>query len=284
MGQPTIGVNGLVTSWGTSGNDVYQLIEGPGCKPFSITFDENSPVLDSTAFASGGVNSHAHIIGLRDWTATISAKYPGTTPAIGNGGLVTFASGDVLHINAWELTIEASEFDITEFAATNRTDRLFRPGPYKWSGSFSGFIDSATATVGTTAAGTAAAAATFKITESGATDSSLGGSILITQVNAAVAVGSQNTKRYSFQGSGDLVHTFPSGLGLLSTSSPYTILPSAWDADADGVPDRTLTWQAYSGRTYAAAAFWKSLSFKVGVGDEILVDIGVRGAGAITRA
>lgn len=283
MGQPTIGASGLVTSWGTSGDDVYQLINA-GCKPFEITFDEQSPTIDSTAFAAGGVNSMTNIIGLRNWTATIRAKYPNTTPKIGNGGLVTYASGDVVHVKSWELTIENSEYDVTKFTTANVTDRIFRPGPYSWSGSYDGYIDSATSIGSTTSAGTGPASATFKLTEEGATDSSMAGSILVDAVSTVISVGQVNTKRYTFKGSGDITHTFPSGLGLLSTTSPYTIVPSAWDGDSDGVPDRTLTWQAYTGRTYAAAAWWKSLAIKVGVGEEIEVTIGVRGAGAITKA
>lgn len=281
MGQATIGANGLVTSWGSSGDDVYQLING-GMDCAEITFDDSSDVLDDTAFNGSGVSAMTQKAGLRSWTATITGFYPKTSKKVGNGGLVTFASGDVVHIKSWDMTIENSEYEITEFSGSNVTEKLFRPGPYKWSGSFEGYVDSAAAASRVTAAGTAASSATFKISEEGATDSQLAGNIFVNGLNVGIAVGSLNSKRYSYTGSGTVAHTFPTGLGLLSTTSPYTIVPSAWDADSDGVPDRTLTWQAYSGRTYAGAAWWKSIQITVGVGDLIKVVVSVRGAGAVT--
>lgn len=281
MGQATIGANGLVTSWGSSGDDVYQLING-GMDCAEITFDDSADVLDDTAFSGSGVSAMTQKAGLRSWTATITGFYPKTSKKVGNGGLVTFASGDVVHIKSWDMTIENSEYEITEFSASNVTEKLFRPGPYKWSGSFEGYVDSAAAASRVTAAGTAASAATFKISEEGATDSQLAGNIFVNGLNVGIAVGSLNSKRYSYTGSGTVAHTFPTGLGLLSTTSPYTIVPSAWDGDSDGVPDRTLTWQAYSGRTYAGAAWWKSIQITVGVGDLIKVVVSVRGAGAVT--
>lgn len=283
MGIATIGATGSVESWGESGDDVFQLV-GSAIAPMEFSLTQVGAQLDDTAFNSSGVSAMTGKVGLAEWTATLTGYYPRATKKIGNGGLVTFAAGDVLHVKGWNLNIEGTEIDITKFTGANVTDKIFRPGPYKWGGDYEGFVDSATAASNITAAGTAASAATFKATEEGAVDSSFSGNIYTNNLDIGVAVGSTNpnTKKYSFTGSGQLTHTYPTGLGLLGTSSPQLIVPSSWDKDGDGVPDRTLTLKADTGRTFVGAAFWKSISISTTLPDLIKVVVGVRGSGALT--
>lgn len=285
MGYATIGATGAVESWGSSGDDVFQLV-GSAIAPMEFSLDLSAAQLDDTAFDASGVSSMTQKAGLAEWTATITGYYPRATKKIGNGGLVTFAAGEVLHVKGWNLNIEAQEMDITEYAASPVLWKAFRPGLVKWGGDYEGYVDSGTNVAGITAAGTAASAATFKATEEGATDSSFSGSIFTHGLNVGVAVGANNpnTKKYSFTGSGSLVHTFPSGLGLLSTSSPHTIVIPKWDGDNDGVADRTLTLKADTGRTFAGAAFWKSISISNQLNDLIKIVVGIRGSGALTIA
>jgi len=283
MGYATIGATGSVESWGESGDDVFQLV-GSAIAPMEFSLTQVGAQLDDTAFNSSGISAMTSKVGLAEWTATLTGYYPRATKKIGNGGLVTFAAGDVLHVKGWNLNIEGSEIDITKFTGSNVTDKIFRPGPYKWSGDYEGFVDSATAAANITAAGTAASAATFKATEEGAVDSTFSGNIYTHNLDIGVVVGSQNpnTKKYSFTGSGQLTHTYPTGLGLLGTTSPQLITPSSWDKDGDGVPDRTLTLKADTGRTFAGAAFWKSISISTALPDLIKIVVGVRGSGALT--
>jgi len=285
MGYPTIGATGAVESWGTAGDDVYQLVSA-AIAPMEFSLDLSAAQLDDTAFSGSGVSAMTQKAGLAEWTATITGYYPRATKKIGNGGLVTFAAGEVLHVKGWDLNLEAQEIDITEFNTSPVLWKSFRPGPYKWGGNYEGYIDSGTNVAGLTAAGTAASSATFKASEEGATDSTFSGNIFTHGLNVGVAVGANNpnTKKYAFTGSGSLVHTFPSGLGLLGTSSPHTIIMPLWDGDGDGVADKTLTLKADSGRTYAGAAFWKSIGITVALPDLIKVVIGVRGSGALTIA
>lgn len=284
MGYPTIGAKGAVTSWGTSGDDVYQLLQAIGFAEANLSM--MAAQLDDTVFSGSGVSSMSQKAGLGEWTATLTGLYPKATKKIGNGGLVTYAAGDVLHIKGWNLNIETQEIDITEQASSPVLWKSYRPGVIKWGGDFEGHIDSGTNVSGVTPPGTAASAMTLKVTEEGATDSSLAGSAFIHAVDVGIQVGSTtpNTKKYQFTGSGDLTHTYPAGLGLTGTSSPSVIAPSSWDADGDGVGDRTLVFQADSGRTYTGNAFWRSISISNQLNDLIKIVVGIRGTGALTIA
>ena len=284
MGYATIGAKGAVTSWGSSGDDVYQLLQAIGFSEANLS--AMSAQLDDTVFSGSGVSSMSQKAGLGEWSVTLTGLYPKATRKLGNGGLVTYAAGEVLHVKGWNLNIETQELDITEQASSPVLWKAYRPGIIKWGGDFEGHVDSGTNVAGVTLAGTAASAMTLKVTEEGATDSSLSGSAFIHALDVGIQVGSTtpNTKKYAFTGSGDLTHTFPTGLGLTSTSSPAVIAPSSWDADSDGVADRSLVFQADSGRTFTGNAFWKSIAISNQLNDLIKIVVGIRGSGALTIA
>lgn len=279
MGYQTIGVTGAVTSWGASGADVHQLINA-GISPASISAEISSDGLDWTGL---GVSSAAMRAGLASWTATIVGRYPKTAPKVGNSGGVTFAGGYATWVRSWELTIEAGVHDITSQTGSAVLWRSFRPGLLSWSGSYECDIDSTTPLSPPTLASGVAGAATFKISEEGATDNTLAGDIIVTGLSQSVSAGEKNTASYSFSGSGVLTNTYASGMGLLSASaSPYAIGTPTWDVNGDGVPDVVLTWQSDTGRTYAGPAFWRSLRVSCPVDGLIEVTVGVQGAGALT--
>lgn len=283
MGYPTIGITGLVTSWGSSGADVHQLINA-GIAPFSISAQINTDSLDSTAFG-GSVSSRSVRTGLGSWTATITGRYPQASRRLGNSGLVTFASGYAALVRSWEIEASCNVHDITSLTGSAVLWRAFRPGLISWGGSYEAMIDSATSLALPTLVSGSAAAATFKISEEGATDNTLAGDIVTTGADIGIAVGDMNTVSYRFEGSGALTNTYASGMGLLSASaSPYAVVTPTWDVNGDGVPDVTLTWQADSGKTYAGPAFWRSLRVACPVDGMIEVTVGVQGAGAVTIA
>jgi len=283
MGYQTVGIEGLVTSWGTAGADVYQLINA-GIAPFKFSIQVSSDVLDVTAFAAG-LTSKANRAGLATWSGTITGRYPQATKKLGNSGSVTFAGGYAQHVRSWELELAADALDITEMSGSAVTWRAFRPGLIGWSGSYEARVDSATAVNLPTLASGSSGAATFKISEEGTTDNAFAGNIIVPELGVDVEVSALNTARYSFTGDGTLSNTYASTLGLLSASaSPYTVTTPSWDTNGDGTPDVSLVLQAASGRTFTGPAFWKSLRVSCPVDGLIEVSVGVQGAGALVLA
>lgn len=283
MGYQTVGMEGLVTSWGSAGADVYQLINA-GIAPFKFSINVTSDVLDVTAFAAGLV-SKANRAGMATWSGTITGRYPQAAKKLGNSGLVTFAGGYAQHVRSWELEAVADPLDITEMTGSAVLWRAFRPGLISWSGSYEARVDSATAVNLPTLVSGTSGSATFKISEEGTTDNALAGNIIVPSLGVEVEVSALNTARYAFTGDGNLSNTYASTMGLLSSSSsPYSVTTPTWDANGDGTPDVTLTLQAASGRTFAGPAFWKSLRVSVPIDGLIEVTVGVQGAGALTLA
>jgi hypothetical protein len=129
----------------------------------------------------------------------------------------------------------------------------------------------------------AAAAATFKFYEDGATDPSLSGSIGTPKLTQKVKVGDYSEVTYSFSGSGDLTQAAGTSLPGLTAASGAITKPT-WDINSDGTPDNTTVLTVATGRTYTFPSFWTKLSLSWKPDDVVRVTGTLRVAGSITAA
>ena len=141
------------------------------------TLNVNANEIDVTQATTGGVNMFSKINGLRDATVDFSGIWPRTSPLGAMSANVTFGSGYVQYVNAFNIDITWPEIDITKFTDVASTGwRTWMPGGTgMWSGSWTCKADNLTApsmpSIG------AAAAATFKFYEDGTPDPAISGSI-----------------------------------------------------------------------------------------------------------
>lgn len=278
MGYPTIGIEGQVTSWGSGSDDCAHLV-GTGILPASIRATIRSEALDRTGQGDGDFQLIQP--GLRSWTATIEAWFPRATRKPGNTGLVTLAGGYVYLVDRWELSIESESLDYTHFGQPDSTWTYHRPGRLRWSGSWRGRLDSASAPALPHAPAASAGTIVLKASEEGATDNEFTGGVYATSLDVDIPRGSGALNESSYQFSGS---------GALTVVGSANVLPAgvigipAWDADGDGLPDRTLVFQSSSGRTYTGAAFWRRIDIACAVGELIRVTVEVQGSGPLALA
>lgn len=260
---------GLVTSWTGTANSLL-IGSGSSVQP-EFTLNMNAPAEDVTAFLSGGVSYRKKLANIISWDATIKAYL--AVPRIGTTGLLTFTgmptSTTVVNAKSWEVNITNTPADTTAFASGGVTYRTFIPTINAWSASAVCYLDDTTSLV---APGAAAATATFKLFEDGATDATLTGDGFATQFGAPVKVGELTSVSYSIEGNGNLAATSGSTAWWLANAT--IALPVAG----------TLTLQSTTGKTYAGSAFYKSLKFACMVDGVITLDIGVQGSGTLTIA
>jgi hypothetical protein len=282
MGRRVTGIEGSVTSWGSSGQDGYHLIT-TALSHNQVSLAIEADDIDVTGDADTSKRSRT---GLRAWSGTIRGTTTRAARAIGNAGLVTFASGYATHVNEWAASFEANELDITDFDAADTTWRYWMPGKLvRVSGSYRGFIDAATGTalpVSPSASGTGSASATFGLTAA----NTFAGNIVTNKLDVDIPIGADGVQTYAYEWQADGDITVASGV-----SSPgNNILPTGtfdqftWDADADGVADLSMVVTSSSGRTYTGAAFLTGLSVTVPVGGLIEVSATFRGSGPLTVA
>ena len=263
---------GLVTSWAGTANG---LLVGSGSSgPSEFTLNMQAPEEDVTAFVSGGLNSMSYIPNLISWDGAIKCFL---NPAkIGSSGLLTFSgmptSTSVVNCKSWEVTLNSTPQDVTAFASGGVTTRSFIPTIYNWQGTAQCYLDGTTALV---APGAAAASATLKVAEDGATDPGFTGNAFATQFGAPVKVGSTTLVNYSLRGTGDLTATVGS-----STYATWWFAAAAIPLPVAG----SLVLQAVTSRTYTGSAFWKSLKISCMVDGVVTLDIGFQGTGALVIA
>jgi hypothetical protein len=262
MAGPTVGLTGVVTSWGSDTEFTYELVKDL-MRPNEFSLNMNNADLDTTPFTGPTVYGSA-LPGLREWSGSI-AGFLGTsgTPASdGIGGLVATAEYDLL-VRSWEITLTADALDVTNWTDLSARWKGYAPGIVRWSGTYEAIIDNATH-IGIPAA--AAGAATFTLSSG----NSWAGNIFTTQIGAAVRVGDVNVARFAFRGTGDVTFTGSNAgvrAGALAT-------PEA----------ESLVLTAYSGRTYTGNAFWTSIRTTCNIGDAIKTSVDFRGTGALTPA
>lgn len=251
-----------------------------GGLPHKFDFTFSADQIDMTA---QGDTNRRNRNGLLTGSGTITTYFPKSSRKIGASGNVTFASGEVFHVNEWNLSGDWGAQDITQMTGSNVLWRAFRPGYLgKFNGSFSGYVDSANAAVLPVDWTGSAAAATFKLTEEGGTDNELTCNILATELALGVDVGqdSLQSKRYSF--------VVDNALTVVGASNflPAGAMPMPqWYSSTPGIPDRNLVITLASGRTITcAAAYMSGFDVACKIGDLIEVTYKVQIAGAVTMA
>lgn len=271
MAGATAGILGLVTSWGSA--DFTTALISTNNKPASFTLSEKADIHDRTTFVtSTGATFGRNISGLHSWSGKISAHLG--TPQIGALGAVTFASGEVLFINEFDINITADMHDATAFTGSAVKWRSYVPGLVRATGSFSGYLDNAT-TIAHAGLDAGAAAATFDVI-AGGTGKTIGGNILLSDVEISVSPADINKKKYSFvfdsqvttAGSGTVLWAVDTGGGVYTLTTPAT--------------GKTLTLQSYTSQTFSGAALWRGISVKCAVGSPVMVDIDFLGSGTLT--
>jgi hypothetical protein len=259
MAGPTVGITGLVTSWGTTGfndNVVKDLM-----KPAEFSLSMNNGDLDVTPFTGPTVFGTA-IPGLREWSGSISGYHGSSGGVDGIGGLVATTEYD-LNVRSWEISLTADALDVTNWTDLNARWKGYAPGIVRWSGTYEAIIDNATG-IGLPPA--AAGAATFTLSSG----NTWAGSIFSTQISAAVRVGDVNIARFAFRGTGDLTVTGSNaGMPAAGIATPVA---------------ETLTLTAYTGRTYIGSAFWTGIRVACNIGDSIKTSVDFRGTGPVATA
>lgn len=281
-GRPLTGAAATITSV-TSSTDLNRLLM-TALKNTTITLSEDAEEFEVSELSGSGSGAE-YIVGLASGSFDFEGVYPKSAPRIGNSGLVTYASGYAEFVNSWRLQCEYGETDITAFTGSAVLGRTFMPnGVYNWSGSYTAHAVSGNAISSVTAANTAAASATFKITEDGGSDPTLSGNILATAVRQTIRKPDLQVCEYTFRGSGDITETKGSSLPALRVASTGAWTVPDWDTDADGDSDVEVVLTTASGRTITAYAFLRSISVEVAIGQPIRVSGSVRFNGTITRA
>ena len=283
-GFPVQGGKGTITSVTSStANNLHNcLILATRQVKCSYNFASDSEVITSL---DGSTVSREMLTGLQSGGFSFEGLYPRASPRLGNSGLVTFASGFVEFCDAWTLNVEFGEEDITPFDGTAIGWKRFMPSStIEWSGTFTPKATSGTAMAMPTAVNSAGAAATFKLTEDGASDPAFSGNIIVTGNAYSVAHKEQVRPTYTFSGSGALTETVGSTLAGILRATTGAIAASDWDLNADGTPDITVLSQYFTSRTLSGAAFLKSLSLQNQVGQAVKVAGEVRYSGVVTAA
>jgi len=283
MAYPLTSETGNLTCTAASGDLLYLLGTSLRMTTDLATLNVNANEVDITQATTSGVNMFAKLNGLRDGTVDFSGIWPRTSPSSAMSALVTFGSGYVQYVNAFNIDITWPEIDITSFTGTASTGyRTWMPGGTgMWSGSWTCKADNATAL--TMPSVGAAAAATFKFYEDGATDPSLSGSIGTPKMTQKVKVGDYSEVTYSYSGSGDLTQAAGTSLPGLTAASGAITKPT-WDINSDGTPDNTTVLTVATGRTYTFPSFWTKLSLSWKPDDVVRVTGTLRVAGSITAA
>jgi|SRR5690606_12549737 len=271
MGYPVVGAEGEVTSWGAAGFYANLIA---AISPNQATITEVCDEIETTPLGSG---VGRFIPGLRSWSGSITAN-AFATPRLGNVGLVTWSAGGyALHVESFDLTLEAGSHDITSFSGTPPTYRIFRPDYVRGSGTFNARIDSETSLVGPHAPG--ATLPTLTLTYGSDTSANaISGPAMIQQMQANMARGSLSTVAYSFRFVGTIT---PSGTSSLFGTTAFGI--PLWASDGD-TTNTLLTLTAASGKTFSGDAFWTRIGLRCAVGESPEVTVDFQGSGALTIA
>ena len=284
MAYPLTSETGNLTCSAASGDLLYLFGTSLRLTTDLATLNVNANEVDITQATTSGVNMMAKINGLRDGTVDFSGIWPRTSPGSAMSALVTFASGYVQYVNAFDIEIAWPEIDITQFSGSASTGwRTWMPGGTgSWSGSWTCKADNATA-ISMPSVGSAASA-TFKFYEDGTPDPNLSGSIGTPKMTQKVKIGDYSEVTYSFSGSGDLTQAAGAG-GLPGvTAASGAIVKPTWNIAGTATPDNTCVLTTATSRTHTFPAFWTKLALSWKPDDVVRVSGTLRVAGAITSA
>ena len=248
------GATGSVTSWAGAANT---LLIATSSAPSSFTINYSADEMDTTGFAA--TNSMTAIAGLKTWSGSISTRYQAAQ--IGAAGSVTYASGDVLNTNAWQMSMASAAKETTAFGASVKS---FIPSLLNWSGSYSGYYDGTTALTGLGVDPPAAASFALDGTRS------LIGAITITSQSVSSSPAEVVTVQQGFKGSGALAGLGASGFFAASE----VLIPVVG----------SLVLSSSTGQTFTGNAFWTSLTVVCPVAGLVTMEIGFQGTGALTIA
>lgn len=260
----SVGINGLVTSWGGTANT--QLIV-TGMSPSSFSLDISADELDSTTYAASLVQA-SYTKGMRTWTGTIESQRK--TAAIGNTGSVTFSPGYTTNVVSWDVTFEAEMRDATIFGSTDTTNRWlqFLGGLIRVSGTYEALVDDTTAVA--MPAGSSEPATLTLLVASG---QSFAVSGFTTRLNVRSAANELNTASYSFRGSGNV-----------TVAASGDVMPFDAGSSIATPVSGELILQATTGRTYTGNALWRRVRMQCPVAGLITHTVDVQGTGALTPA
>lgn len=293
MAYPITGGTAVLDSV-TSSTDVNRLLV-TALSIEEVTYQLESDTFDITPLDGSGAGA-ANVAGLMSGTVSFSGYYPKPTPRIGNSGLVSFATsaGYAQVVKSWKIDVDFGEIDITSHDGSAVAAKRYMPsGVYTWGGSYTAHAVSDDTEISyrkptpinnTSTGGTA----TFKITEGGASDPALTGSIIVSQIANQIRKPNAQELAYTFRGSGAISETVGSNTTntpqlRVATSNPWGV--PDWDTNGDGVPDVTLTYKTFVGSStlrYTSACFLKSVSIECTQGQPIKISGVLRLTDAIT--
>ncbi len=284
MAYPIDGLTGKITSWGTTGDDVYQLIN-TALRPVEFSISANGNAWDSTALDATGT-AMEKTGGLFEGTFNFSGLWPLTSPVMGNTGLVTLGTAAYNYFaRMWNLNIDFGEYDITPFASGGVTSKQFRPaGRIEWDCGWTARMSNAAYPLMPTAANSAGTSIALKLKETGATDAAFTGNVVVDTMTKTVTVARNLIDvAYTAKGNGTLtmVEGSSGGPAILPAGAIDT---ATWDTNTDGTGDVTVILQTATSRTLTAAAFLRSLRVEVQIDQPIKISGVGRFTGDVTTA
>lgn len=268
LAYPLTSETGNLTCSAPSGDLLYMFGTALRMTTDLATLKLESNEIDVTQATGSTINMMSKQLGLRSGTVDFSGIFPRTTPPLGISALVTYtpASNYVAYMNALTIDITWPEIEITEMTGANTGWRRWMPGGIgSWSGSYTCKADvNDSPSLPNTGA---PISATFKLAETGASDSTLLGNIGAISLAQKVKLGDFSEVAYTFIGSGDLTQ---SNGGLTAVSG--AINKPTWNiAGTSSTPDNTCVLKVGGSRTWTFPAFWTKLSLSWKMDDVVRV-------------
>jgi len=264
----SLGIDGDISV--SSGTQLEHLFDTGGVGGYQFTLTTDAPAFGGTAFAATPPVSASQFVGIPSWSVSFQGRFPKAAPQTGYEGNVTHSTITPLHLKGWSLNMGYAVVNTTEMAASAPAWNTFAAGLLTWGGTFDAGVSDTTDVVLPSAI--AAAAATLKLTEEGATDNEFTGNIIANQSALSVNVESSDTNRipYNFAGSGDLT--------VVGSSN---VLPAGAVARADA---GTVVFTVGGSKTHTGSCFLSQLSITCNLGQPIAVSGQLQGTGALTLA
>lgn len=253
-----------------TGLDLHHLLGAIG--PYTWTLNTTRDVFDAEAYTDVAID---RIAGLMSWTATTQGRYPGSAPQTGYKSGITFATGNVLHADSFNLTMTAAVSEpLTEFNISTPPDAMeYERGLVEFTGQYTQKVSDTTplklGTNSSQSAGSSGDTATFTLSDD-TVDNSLAGKLIVEGTNTSAPVNGMVTNTVTFKGSGNV-----------TAAGTNSLFPAGALTKPD-VAEVVIT--AGPGRTYTGNAFWSSVGVTVGVNGLLDVSVTLQGTGTLTPA
>lgn len=274
MGYWTIGSEGRLTSWGSS--NFYSTLLA------AMTANRAVVRVGSDEIDITGLNVHqmAYTPGLKRVQVDITGML-GSTPYLGNNGLVTMSSGYATHVQSFEWSASTpTVHDITEFSSGGSVEWMsFRPDVFMASATFTAGVDSSTALTLPPAPAASLPTVTLQYTTNG----TLAASGIIRQLSAGPVRGQRNLAEYSITGTGAWTAAGAASIFGSRTFGSSANADPLWSAGSSAAG--AMVVQLAPSRTLSLAdSFWERMVLRCSVGAIPTINITVRGTGALTVA